>query len=216
MGEVLTDIVDWMAALSPFWVYGVVLGVAYLENVVPPIPGDMIVVFGGYLASVGNVDLVPVVVLATVGGATGFMTMFAIGHRLGEAVMEPHRFRWLPKAQIAKAEGWLNRYGYPIILANRFLSGARSVISLAAGMSGVRSGPAWVLSAVSALVWTALIAYAGYAVGENWEVIGAYLRTYGAVITGLLVVVVGIQLFRWWWRTKRTRQDSVKNPPRDA
>ncbi len=47
MGDVLLEIVEWMTALPPVWAYGIVLGISWLENVLPPVPGDMIVVFGG-------------------------------------------------------------------------------------------------------------------------------------------------------------------------
>lgn len=100
MGETLTQLAQWMIALSPVWVYCIVLGIAWLENVVPPIPGDMIVVFGGYLAGLGRVDIWIVILLATIGGTAGFMTMYWFGHMFGTAVLEPDRFRWLPKHRI--------------------------------------------------------------------------------------------------------------------
>ena len=47
MGDMLLDIVAWMSSLSPMWAYSIILCVAWLENVVPPIPGDMVVVIRG-------------------------------------------------------------------------------------------------------------------------------------------------------------------------
>jgi len=195
----------WMQGLSPVWAYLTLLIIAYGENVAPPIPGDMVVVFGGYLAGLGQLHLGVVILLSTIGGALGFMTMFVVGQRLGEALLDPDRFRWLPREGIGKAQRWLQRYGYGVVAANRFLSGARSVISLTAGMA--RMDPwrtAWWCT-VSALAWTGLISYAGYAVGDNWELVVAYLRAYGRVVLGLIGVLAIGGLAYWYWRRRRVR-----------
>ena len=98
MGDMLLDIVAWMSSLSPMWAYSIILCVAWLENVVPPIPGDMVVVFGGYMAGLTLLSPWLVIVLATVGGTLGFMSMYAIWHpRWASGCLDPDRYRWLPK-----------------------------------------------------------------------------------------------------------------------
>lgn len=199
MLEWFSNFFAWMQSLSPVWAYLTLLVVAYGENVAPPIPGDMVVVFGGYLAGIGQLHLGIVIALSTVGGAVGFMTMFAVGYRLGETVMNPDRLRWLPRDGFEKARRWIHKYGYGVIAANRFLSGARSVISLTAGMARMSTGRTFLWCTVSALVWTALISYAGYAVGDNWTLVVTYIRAYGRVVLTLtLLLAVGF-LARWYW-----------------
>ena len=167
MENVFADLIEWMAGVPPLWAYLILLIIAYGENVLPPIPGDLVVVFGGYLVGLGKLNFVVVVVLATVGGAAGFMTMYALGARLGKAVLEPDRYRWLPKPYIFKAQDWMKRWGYGVVAANRFLSGARSVISLAVGMAHMDVGRTAAFATLSAAVWTTLITLAGYIVGDN-------------------------------------------------
>jgi membrane protein DedA with SNARE-associated domain len=193
----------WMQALSPVWAYVTLLIVAYGENVAPPIPGDMVVVFGGYLAGLGQLHLGIVVLLSTIGGALGFMTMFALGVRLGEAILDPERYRWLPRDGFEKAQRWIHKYGYGVIAANRFLSGARSVISLTAGMAQMDTGRTLWWCTVSAFVWTGLISYAGYAVGDNWTLVVEYLRAYGRVILTLLLVLLVVLVGRWYWKRRQ-------------
>ena len=202
MGEFLADIVEWMSALPPGAAYLTILSVAYLENVLPPVPGDMIVVFGGYMAGLGILNPWLVIALATVGGSLGFMSMYAIGHRVGLGLLEPDRYRWLPKRRIAKVREYLHRWGYSLIIANRFLSGLRSVISLTVGMAHMSVPKTTWWSFVSALVWTALLTWAGVFVGENWTVVGEYLRTYGVVVTSLIVLFVVVRLFFYWKKRK--------------
>ena len=203
MFDWLNDFSTWMSALPPLWAYVTILVIAYGENVLPPIPGDMVVVFGGYLVGLGQLDFGLVVLLSTVGGALGFMTMYALGRRLGHVVHDPSRLRWLPKEQVEKVDQWLGRWGYGVVAANRFLSGARSVIALAVGVAEMDMRTTFICATFSALLWTALIVYAGYAVGDNWTVIGEYLRKYGRFVISLLIVVALVQAGRWWYRQRR-------------
>ena len=199
-----SDFFSWMEALPVLWAYVTLFVIAYGENVVPPIPGDMVVVFGGYLAGIGRLDLAWVIVLSTLGGALGFMTMYAIGYRLGAVVMQPDRFQWLPQDGFANAQRWVDQYGFGVVAANRFLSGARSVISLAVGIAQMSAWKAAVWCTVSAAVWTALISYAGYAVGDNWEIIAVYLRAYGRIVIGILLLIGVILAVRWGMRRSRS------------
>lgn len=199
MGDLLYDLVAWMTELPAGWVYSLILIVAWGENVLPPIPGDMIVVFGGYLAGLGKLDLMMVIFLSTAGGTAGFMSMYAAGSQLGTALLTPKRFKWLPKKRLLAARAYLGRWGYGLVAANRFLSGLRSVISLSVGMAHKPVWPTTLWATFSALVWTILLGVAGFYVGENWEVVGEYLRQYGAVVVSLLALFVLVQVLRFWF-----------------
>jgi membrane protein DedA with SNARE-associated domain len=195
VGDFLNDIVEWMTALPVLSAYVMILIIAYGENVLPPIPGDMIVVFGGYLVGVGRLEMPLVILLATIGGAAGFMTMYAIGKRLGVAVAEEGRFRWIPVNRIKKSKELLGKWGYSLILANRFLSGLRSVISLTVGMAEMPAAKVSVYATISALAWTAILTYLGFFLGDHWEEVSVYLRTYGTVVTVIIGLFIGIQVY---------------------
>jgi membrane protein DedA with SNARE-associated domain len=194
MGHLLADMVEWMTGLPAPWAYALILVIAYGENVMPPIPGDMIVVFGGYMVGLGKLDLLPVILLATAGGSLGFMTMYYFGRKLGDAILQSDRFRWLPRTRIQTVRVKLQNRGFGLVAANRFLSGLRSVISLTVGMAHMNVGKTFVYSTLSSLVWTALLTVSGYYVGENWELVSEYLRAYGWVVITLLVL---FGLFQW-------------------
>ena len=211
LADLLGDIVAWMETLSPLMIYATVFVVAYLENVVPPIPGDMVIVFGGALVGLGRVEFVPVVLLATVSGALGFMTMYAVGRRVGDAVLDPDRMRWIPKRAAHTVRDGLQRWGFGVVAANRFLSGARSVIALMVGAAEMRAGPTALWATVSAAVWTAGIAYLGLVLGDNWPVIGEWLKRYSQVVTLGLVAAFGlwygIRVWRRWRGAQRNGED---------
>lgn len=203
--DAFANFFSWMESLPPGWAYVTLFVIAYGENVVPPIPGDMVVVFGGYLAGVGQLDLFAVILLSTIGGAAGFMSMYAVGWKMGDAAMDPDRLRWIPSDGFEKAQRWMQRYGFGVVAANRFLSGARSVISLTVGMAKMNPWTTLLWSTFSAAIWTGLIAYGGYAVGENWEIVVEWVRAYGRWMGSLLVIAALAWFARRWWKTRRAQ-----------
>jgi len=212
--DLFTQTLDWMASLPPVLMYLTVLVIAYGENVVPPIPGDMIVVFGGYLAGISTLNIWVVILLSTIGGTVGFMTMFFAGNRLGEAILDPNRLRWLPKDQIMVGRKWLQRWGFGLILANRFLSGTRSVISIVAGTAHMDARKVFIFSTISSAVWTFLIAWGGYLLGDNWETVGDYLATYGRfMLWAVIVFVAGYVGWRFFRRSEEKAKEKLPEDP---
>src|SRR5690606_33515552 len=76
--ESVHQFADWLQALPPAWIYATLFAIAYGENVVPPLPGDVAVVIGGSLVGLGLIGFAPLVGVATLGGALGFLTMYAL------------------------------------------------------------------------------------------------------------------------------------------
>ncbi len=212
MAEQTAEFMEWIRLLSPFWSYIILLVIAWGENVIPPIPGDLVIVFSGYLAATGQLNLILVVLIATVGGAIGFMTMFIVGRAFGDAAMDPDRLQWLPKRRIHRARSWLLKWGYALVGANRFLSGLRSVISFTVGAAKMNTWKTAVFATFSALVWTSLIAYLGSVIGDNWDVVTSIFRSYGKAVTTLVITVVVLRIGWGWWQKFRDDKEPFEPP----
>jgi membrane protein DedA with SNARE-associated domain len=192
--ENIINLVDWIVDM-PLWViYSFFFLIAYLENVFPPIPGDILVVFGGYLAIIGIVDFAVVLGITTVGSVLGFMSLYYVGYRVGDEIRTKHsRFRFLKfidNKYMNKAELWMYRWGQGVILANRFLAGTRSIISLVAGISKTNTLPTIVSATISALLWNSILITLGWYIGESWPAIQKWLNYYGTSILGLLAIFI--------------------------
>lgn len=195
--QFINEVVQWVKTLPPFSIYLVFFAVAYLENLIPPIWGDLFVAFGGYLAAVSIVELVPVYLLTVGASVLGFMTMYWLGFHWGEQI-ESHPedywlLRFIPLKYIQKVRSWMHRWGQGVIIANRFLSGARSVISLTAGISQTKVMATALSSAVSSLLWNALLLTFGYIVQQNWQTVSHYLSIYGWFILGVIGLFIVIR-----------------------
>ncbi len=65
--------VNWILTLSPVSIYSIFLLVAYAENVLPPVPGDLLIVFGGYLAAEQIISFNGLLLITTCASVIGFM-----------------------------------------------------------------------------------------------------------------------------------------------
>jgi membrane protein DedA with SNARE-associated domain len=176
-----------------------------IENLFPPSPSDVLLVFIGSIVNSDLVSHIFVLLSATAGSTLGFLIMFMIGSKMGHVFTDRPSFLFMKRTTILKAEEWFRKYGTALIIANRFLSGTRAVISFVAGASDVRVTSAVILSGISALVWNAILLYAGNLLGEHWRDIAAYLEAYGRAITPiLLIIVLGIAGY-WWMKVKKTK-----------
>jgi membrane protein DedA with SNARE-associated domain len=175
---------------------------AFVENIFPPIPGDTITAFGAFLAAMGELDFLGVYVSTTLGNLLGFMALFWLGSYLGRHFFIEQNF-WLFKAdKIIKAEAWFIKYGYFIIMINRFLPGARSVISIAGGMSGLKTKKVMILCLISCAAWNLIWVFMGYSLGNNWSIVKAEITSHLARYNITVVFVFGLcillfTLFKW-------------------
>jgi membrane protein DedA with SNARE-associated domain len=210
MIESVEALATWLAELPPIGIYAVLLVVSYVENLVPPIWGDTLIVLCGWLVGLGTLAFVPTVGLATLGGALGFMTMYALGRKMDTAIADPSRLRWIPRGPLLAAERWLRRWGQGVVVVNRFLAGGRSVISLLAGASRLPALRTAIWATLSAFAWCVVLVAAGAWVGAEWERVLEILGAYGRVITALVALALAVAAVRWW--NGRPPQETAKTP----
>lgn len=192
------EIVDWIQTLSPLYIYLIFTFVAYLENILPPVPGDVLVAFGGYLAAEQVINFIPVLGLTTIASVVGFMSMYAIGWYFGDRIEQERSRFWLMRfidvKYFDKINRWMSRWGQGVILANRFLAGTRSAISLAAGISKTRVYSTIISSFISSILWNTILLTFGWVVHENWQIIGYYLNVYGWIVLIMIAIAIVARL----------------------
>jgi membrane protein DedA with SNARE-associated domain len=194
----LDQLIESLASLPSWGVVVAAFAITYTENILPPSPSDVLLVFIGTLVGIGTASYAITLASATIGSITGFYTMFTIGRIFGDRLMHSRFGKLFPLELLLRAEQWFQRWGYYIIVANRFLSGTRSVISLFAGMSHLEPVRTTILCGVSALVWNALLLWAGMELGQNWRIVEEYFHTYGIVfwtVLGIATAAIALRVF---------------------
>ncbi len=194
----LEDIIAYMGSVGPGWIYVILFFFSFIENVFPPSPSDVVVVVGATLIASTSISYLPVLLITSVGSAVGFILMYYVGKLFGDKVIRSGKLKFLSEEDISRTDIWFTKYGYKLILANRFLPGTRSVISFFAGMYELELGKTFIYAAISAFAWNAIIIYAGMLLGNNVELIDYYLSTYSTIIIILTIIVILIFAIRYF------------------
>jgi membrane protein DedA with SNARE-associated domain len=198
---------EYLDSLPDYLVY-VLLGLsAFVENIFPPIPGDTIIVFGAFLVGIGRLDLFWVYFSTTLGSLSGFMSLFWIGRYLGRRFFIERDYRFIKAKNIIRAEDWFRKYGYFLIVLNRFIPAIRSVISVAVGISGLSGTKVSILALTSCAVWNIIWTLLGYALGSNWEAfktsMSAIMMRYNITILFFFCVFILFIIIRRQYKRKK-------------
>ena len=192
-----------MSNLDPTLIYFVLFLFAFIENIFPPSPSDVIVVVGASLIATTSIGYLPVLFITSFGSSLGYMLMYYVGKLFGEKIIRSGKLSFITQEGLSNTDIWFNKWGYKLILANRFMPGTRSVISFFTGVYELEVLKTFILSSISAFAWNALIVYAGMLLGSNVGVIDYYLSTYSTV--GIIISVIVILFFVVKYFAKRNK-----------
>ena len=198
------DTLTRISTFPPFWIYITLFFFAFIENLFPPSPSDVVTVIGGSLVGAGAINFLLALVFTTLGSILGFTLMFYIGATVDKKLIHSGRFRFIPVESLNKVEVWFRKYGYFIVVINRFMPGTRAVISFFAGMSNLDPKKTITLCFVSALLWNAILLYLGFIFGDNVALVDKYLTTYQNIVIAVTAVVVLFFIIRIFFRKRKS------------
>jgi membrane-associated protein len=200
----LAELVARTGAYAP-----VVLFLAtFVEYVVPPFPGDVLVVLGAWYAVEGQLSWPATFASVTAGALAGALVDYRIGVALGRRIERRVATRSpAAEARLARFEASYRRWGGLLLLANRFLPGVRAVVFFASGATGIPLRKVLVLGGLSSALWNAALLAAGALLARNVEelvrLVERYTRAaWGAVLLG--AAVAAAVAFRRRWRSGRS------------
>jgi len=186
---------DWIVDLFAQYGYSVVFLGVFLENTGLPVPGETMLLAGAALAHYGPLKL-QWVVLTAIGGATlGDNLGFFIGRRYGRGLVERYgRHIGFTPARLAQFDRFFQKHGGRTVFIARFITGLRVVGAVLAGASGLRWPMFLVYNAAGAVVWSTVIACAGYFLAYSWDTLERWVGRSG-LIAFALVVAIGVITF---------------------
>lgn len=183
------------------YVYFILLVIPFIENIFPPSPSDVIVVIAGTLIVLGQINFIPALIVASAGSEVGFLLLFFLGRQADKKIIQAGKMKFISRDALATAEKWFNKYGFAIILMNRFISGVRSIIAFFAGVSELPVKKTVLLSSVSSILWHAALLALGVFFGENIHTIDRYLAIYSTVVT--IIIITGIAVACYFFFRKK-------------
>lgn len=197
------DILNSLAGFSPLWIYVSLFFFSFIENIFPPSPSDVVIIVAGTLISKGVISFFPALLVTSFGSVLGFMTLFFVGTQVDKKLIERGKFKFLSTDALKKVEVWFAKYGYWVILANRFLSGTRAVISFFAGLSELSFKKTFLFALISSTIWNLLIISLGVLFGNNIALVDSYLKTYSNIILVVTAVVLLVVILRYFLSKKK-------------
>ena len=198
---------DFIIETMNQWGYlGVFLLIA-IENVFPPIPSEVILLFGGALTAAalgGKLSIFWMVVAATLASLAGALLLYYIGkilktERLKKIVAgRVGKVLRLKPADIDRADQWFDQKGNITVLICRCIPLLRSLISIPAGMSEM-SMPKFLLYTVAgSAVWNTILVLIGHNLGNNWESILGFFDDFSHIVV-LICAVIAVVVLVWWF-----------------
>ncbi|HET7393510.1 MAG TPA: DedA family protein [Candidatus Binatia bacterium] len=172
------------------------LGIALLmfaENVFPPIPSELIMPLAGFSAARGEFNLMIVIIAGSTGSLLGALLWYYIGRKIGAERLErwaAKHGRWLtlsPK-EVEQSCAWFNRHGGKAVFIGRLIPAVRTLISVPAGIAGMPLGSFLLYSAAGTILWTALLATAGYLLESQYDKVAHWMNPFSNVVIGLIIL----------------------------
>jgi membrane protein DedA with SNARE-associated domain len=183
------------------------------ESACIPIPSEVVVPYGGFLAANHHVALWSVVVVATVANVIGASIAYWVGRSGGRALFVRYgRYVLVSPHHLDRADDWFRRRGPLTVFFTRMMPGIRTFISLPAGIAKMPFRRFLVYTLLGSIPWNLALAYLGYAFGANWDKLQRQFGRYNTVFYVVVAVVV-VGLIIWGILHVRSRARAGEQTP---
>ncbi len=188
--------------------YGAILLAMFLENLIPPIPSELIMPLGGFYVSQGQLDFLPVVLAGLLGTVAGALPWYGIGRLVNEEKLE----EWLKKngrwiginpQDLARSRKWFNRYGVSLVFWGRLVPGIRTLISVPAGVELMPIPPFLIWTTAGSLIWTLFLTITGFYLGDNYANIEKWISPFSSIFKTVIVLIIAGVLINVIYKTLR-------------
>jgi membrane protein DedA with SNARE-associated domain len=195
-------VIAWLIDLPDWLVYVAVALAAAVENLIPPIPGDMIVVAGGVIVGAGGGDPRYLFLFVWVANVSSALLVYALGRLYGPAFFAGRLGHFLlAPAQVDALAMAYRRFGFPIIFFSRFLPVFRPIVPAFAGVARLGFWATTPPLVLASAIWYGFLVYLGSVAGANWVSVLEFLGSVGRWLWAAAVLLIALVVW-WWWRTR--------------
>ncbi len=197
MEQIIINIMEQVGYLGVFLLIAI-------ENIFPPIPSEVILVFGGFMTTYTTLNIPIMILAATLGSLLGAIVLYYIGkifnkERLKKIISgKIGKVLRLKASDIEKADKWFDTKGNKTVFFCRFIPIVRSLISIPAGMSEMPMQKFLLYTISGSLIWNTVLIIVGSIVGDKWETIVGYLDNFSNIILIILVIIFVVALYYWF------------------
>ena len=166
----------------------------FLENIIPPIPSEIIMPLGGFFVYQQKLNFYTLVFWGLFGTIAGSMPWYYLGKlvnekRLSNFLDKNGKYLGITSNDLAKSKIWFDKYGVSLVFWGRLVPGIRTLISVPAGMELMPLRKFLIWTTLGSLIWILLLTYAGFVFGENYQIIETYLDQIKYIVKPILLLV---------------------------
>ena len=167
----------------------------FLENIIPPIPSEIIMPLGGFFVYQQKLNFYILVFSGLLGTILGSLPWYYLGRLVNEKrisifLEKKGKYLGISSDDLNKSKRWFEKYGVSLVFWGRLVPGVRTLISVPAGIELMPLRKFLIWTSLGSLIWVALLTYAGYVFGENYSIIEIYLDQIKFVVKPILFLIV--------------------------
>ena len=166
----------------------------FIENIFPPIPSEVVLLFGGFMTTYSKLGVPLMILFSTLGSVVGAIVLYYVGKILNKERLKKivsgkvGKMLRLKASDIEKADRWFDTKGNKTVFFCRFIPVVRSLISIPAGMSEMAMTKFLLYTTVGSAIWNTVLLVIGNRVGKNWKDILGIMDQYSHVVLILFLL----------------------------
>lgn len=183
-----------------------------IENVFPPIPSEVILLFSGFFSSYTSLSVFYMILASTLGSFLGAIILYYIGKIFNKERLKKivngrlGKILFLKEKDIDKADEWFDNKGNKSVFFCRFVPIVRSLISIPAGMSEMPMGKFIIYTICGSMIWNTVLICLGFRLGSNWEYVLTILDKYQMVVIVILVIIFGYVIIKFYRKKRKSKK----------
>ncbi|HEV2350746.1 MAG TPA: DedA family protein [Terriglobia bacterium] len=189
--------------------YWVIFFGVMLENGGIPVPGETVLLFAGFLAHEGKINLERAILTAIAGASLGDTLGYCLGHYGGKAFVE-----WLRRRlgffgrHFQKAQTYYLKHGQWAVFVARFITGLRMFSGLFAGSFSMPYLRFLAFDFSGAVIWATSITCVGFLFGNNWPRLVQLVKEFDWIALSLVGLGGVVAVTAYYLRKRRENAKS--------
>ena len=201
-------IIDWIVQTVGVLGYLGIFVMMLIESSIFPLPSEVVMIPAGYLCAKGEMNLVIVIVLGTLGSIAGALLNYYLAVKLGrKLILKYGHYVFFKPETLERVELFFKTHGSFSTFTARLVPVVRHYISLPAGLARMNLGLFCFYTGFGAGIWVSILTFLGYFFGQNEALLNEHLHTASIVIILFILVLGGIYV---WLHQKKERKKRAK------
>jgi len=203
----IPDLITKTVETNPYIAYFVIGLAMFLENLIPPIPSEIIMPLGGFFVYKGDLNFYILIISGLIGTVIGALPWYFLGKLLNEKKLSNFidrkgKFVGISLKDLDKSRIWFDKYGVMLVFWGRLIPGIRTLISVPAGIELMPINKFLIWTSLGSLIWVIFLTSAGYLFGENYEIIELYIDNFKVILKPIFVILIIYLLIRFLKKIK--------------